>query len=174
MIRKYFWGAPIDKRGRTKAWAIITSENSDPADLDNRLNFYMNRVTDKTSGLLTMAGLVFAVSLFVMERKLGILVVAAASISMAGIILLAMNLGTVWSKDQANWNPHLVFLESSFLLFCRRVVRLQVALWLIAIAAVLSFLALLNAELHTPIIDQIYGFLVERVAQLASWRAKIA
>lgn len=140
----YFWGAPTSKRERAAAAEAIKK-----VDLDKRfdlMNFYMNRVTDKTSGLITMAGLVFAISLYVLERQFSLLVAASSLMAMWGILLLSMNLGSVWRKDQSNWNPTQRLIEDQIHVFSRRVVRLQLALWLIVLSSVMSFLALMQTQ----------------------------
>lgn len=146
MRGNYFWGAPITKKARQRAWEVLAAGREPPA-LAALLTSYLNRVTDKTAAVLTLAGLVFAISLFVMEKKFDPFVGVSGFLSTLGIFFLAMNLGTVWRKDQANWNPDLPYLRDLFFLFARRAVRLQLGLWLIGLAALFSFIALANAEI---------------------------
>ncbi len=158
---KFFLGAPWSKKDRQPA---LEKMREDPLSLQSHLlSVYLNRVTDKTSGVLAIAAVVFAISMFVLDKasKSGEVVSAnltdqdvnlAVFFSAWGILLstgtilaLCLNLTTVW---RATLNPTTEDMEAIFHLFCRRAIRLQLSLYGIVIAAFFSVFALGVLEHH--------------------------
>lgn len=144
MSKNYFWGAPASHRERELALDAIRGTLRPGTDLSSllpKIEGFINRVTDKTSGLLTVAGIVLAISLFAAERGQLQLSIAAAVLTIWAMVLLALNLGTVWRTNQIDWTNDTEFFEVRFHVFSRRAVRLQVSLWLILTSSCLCLVA---------------------------------
>lgn len=147
MSKNYFWGAPANWLERDEAVQRIRElrPDSDLTKLHEMLQGYMNRVTDKTAGLQSTAGIVLAISLFAMDREATTYAVVGSLLAVWALVLLSLNLGTVWRKDQANWAPTQEYFGEQVQIFSRRVVRLQLALWLVVTSSILSAVSLANA-----------------------------
>lgn len=152
---RYFTGAPLRNKDRVEALEKIREE---PPEIQNLyLSNYLNRVNDKTAGVLTISGVVFAILMFVLDKASksadaeathsvaygtnGAIVFCAIGIllSWTTIFMLCWNLKTVW---RANLKPTPKEVDDIFHLFCTRAIRLQISLYGIALAAFLSVIAL--------------------------------
>ncbi|WP_155913721.1 hypothetical protein [Asticcacaulis sp. AC466] len=137
--------------------------SKDPLDDQvTNLNGLLNRVTEKTGGVLAVASIVFAVSIGVLDKAIDaakeaglpaqqfrapagcavILCFISICFLMVCIICLCANLTTVWRKDNSNWKPNQDVIALSLNLFARRTIRLQISLYGILLSIGLSLLAL--------------------------------
>lgn len=124
------------------------------------LSSYISRVTDKTGGVLTLAGVVFAVATFVIKEAGDVLnkatqgtpqlasvaflfCIAAIILSSAGMLILCTNFLTVWRE---NLKPSGEDFKEIFFLFARRARRLQLALYCLMVSAGCVVIALVLLE----------------------------
>ncbi|MGN6363356.1 hypothetical protein [Asticcacaulis taihuensis] len=175
--RRYFWGGPLFAKGRKAALEEI---RKDPVEHQARkLNVLLGRVTEKTGGVLAVGSIVFGVTIFVLDKATAsvlnpnssshqppglpegavVLCFVSICISMVAIMCLCANLTTVWRRDNSNWNPTEENLALTLNLFARRTIRLQISLFGIATAAILSFLALtcLEGDIFMSSVNMLVG-----------------
>jgi len=161
--KKAFWlGAPISDNELKKA--ILTFNEYDSKSQLSLMNIYTDRVTAKSSALLNVAGIVFAISLFVLQRHESIPALTSSFLSVTAILMVCLNFGTVWYRDHSNFKPSDDYVLDNIRMAAARMIRMQLALWLICISTVLSFFAL---ALPDPAALQ--AFLIGKIELIAGY-----
>lgn len=139
MATRYFLGGPLSKVERERALDRIMSI-SDPAIRLNRIDDFINRVTEKTIGLLTTSAVVLATGFWIFDKHPGLLSGFPLVLGILAVFLLSTNLGTVWRKDQGDWDPtDKNFYVHVLNLFCDRAIKMQIALMMVCSAIACTF-----------------------------------
>lgn len=134
MSRLHLFGVPLSQAERIRDFAALSAHlsnghNETMAVLDSTLN----RVTEKSVGLLQAVSLFFGVSLLFAEGQAGgfsPLVAAGAAALIAAAVILAANLRMAWWKDEHALFGTPAHLERTTRLIASRTLRFSVALYL--------------------------------------------
>lgn len=162
--RHYIWGAPLTRRGILEAVKDL-SEHVPPNEQMAVLAGYLNRNTDKTLGVLTVATIILAVAAMFVERLDQRMVGAALTSCAIAVTLLLSNLWTHWRKDNLQFRRTPEGVEHILTLIASRVVRLSISTLLIMFSAVVIALAFIEYTFHVDLIQSLVDF----AASIGSW-----
>ncbi len=182
----YFFGAPIWKPDRRPALEDMEKE---PLEYrSEQLGAYLNRLNDKTIGVLAIAGIVIAFASFVLDKAskhiskedldlaipntahlARLFCVIAIVISTFTISLLCINLRTVWRTTLRQTEADVIH---TFHLFARRAIRLQLSLYGIVASTLLCVCAMTCLE-GKPIWKRLSPVASLVIAYTHDWTASV-
>lgn len=165
---QYFWGAPLTRRGILDAVNDL-SEHVPSHEQIAVLAGYLNRNTDKTLGVLTVATIILAVAAMFVQRLDPRLMGVALICCALAVILLLSNLWTHWRKDNVQFRRTPEGVEHLLRLLSSRVIRLSIATLLIMLSAVAVALGFFEYIYNVDLLQE----LQDAAALFHGWIARL-